>query len=752
MGKKAKVIILGLLSVSSLCVAQTTPLSQMEKLNRGLVVIPGYSGNGCFVSWRFFGTDNDNTSFDVLKDGKVISRNLYDCTNYFDKAGTSLNKYQVVTKQDGVTVDTTEVAVSLGDVCKRIPVDVPANGTIGSEEYYYNISDCSVGDVDADGEYEIMVKFSPSNAQDNSYSGYTGNVYIDCYKMDGTKLWRIDLGKNIRAGAHYNQFLVYDFDGDGKAELICKTAPGSKDAEGFYVSAVATDEVLKSSVDNRKDYRNANGYIDKGPEYLTVFNGLTGKAIHTVYYNPNRQFGLGEVKDGFIDEGWGDSYGNRCDRYLACVAYLDGPDKTPSAVMCRGYYTRAYLWAVNFDGRELKTKWLHSSVSETKVELTDADGNKITKNYTANMRPDNNGSKTVYGNGNHNLSVADVDNDGCDEIIYGSAAIDNDGNLLYATGYGHGDAMHLADHLPDRPGLEVFTVHEAAPYGWDIHDAATGEILLSGTGNGDNGRGVAADIIPGNRGSEFWSANDRRIRSALTGEVLSDVQPWYAFRLYWNGDLYEETFERHILETWNGSAMSRIYPVEGKNFGDYGKMCDGGVHYPNLLADLFGDWREEIVLWNDSELVIMTTNQESDFRVPTLMHDHVYRMGVAWQNSAYNQPPHLGYYLPDSFGTRYVFMSDGTFEQTVNIGDSISEIKCRWKNSGAPTLLKSISPDGTVTEGGVMDGFTFKRETLGSKTFTLNGKPSVYGDYKFIIRSGKNIVDGSERNDTLYRV
>lgn len=232
-------------------------------------------------------------------------------------------------------------------------------------------------------------------------------------------------------------------------------------------------------------------------------------------------------------------------------------------------------------------------------------------------------------------------------------------------------------------------------------------------------------------------------------EVLSDVQPWYAFRLYWNGDLYEETFERHILETWNGSAMSRIYPREGKSFGDYGKMCDGDVHYPNLLADLFGDWREEIVLWNDSELVIMTSNVESDFRVPTLMHDHVYRMGVAWQNAAYNQPPHLGYYLPDSFGTRYVFMTDGAFEQTVSIGDSISEIKCRWKNSGAPTLLKSIAPDGTVTEGGVMDGFTFKRETLGSKTFTLSGKPSVRGDYKFVLRSGKNVVDGSERNDTI---
>lgn len=645
--RKTKVIIFGFLFVSSLCVAQTTPLSQMEKLDRGLVVIPNYSGSGNFVSWRFLGTDSDNTSFDVLRDGKVICSDIDDRTNYSDVAGTPLSKYQIVTRKNGKKIDVTDAVVSWGEVCKKIRIDFPpvVKGP-DKVDYKYIAGDCSVGDVDGDMEYEIIVKVEPTNQHDNSHNGYTGNVYLDCYKMDGKRMWRIDFGKNIRAGAHYNQVLVYDFDGDGRSEIISKTAPDTKDGAGRYVSLASDlDEIRR--VDNGEDLRNANGKITRGHEYLTVFDGETGKAVHTVFYNPNRAFGLGGGPE-FGD--WGTpnrpdmNYANRGDRYLACVAYLGGPDKNPSAVMCRGYYTKAYLWAVDFDGKRLSTRWLHASVSETDVELTDGEGNKTFRKYTKNTRPDNEGSKTMYGNGNHNLSVGDVDGDGCDEILYGAAALDNDGNLLYATGYGHGDRMHFSDLMPDRPGLEVFDVHEAAPYGWDIHDAATGEILISATGPGDNGRGVAADVIPESRGFEFWSANDRRIRSAVTGEVLSPVKPSYDFRLYWNGDLYEETFEKADLQTWNGTGLVSLYPREGKRFADYA-IRTGGT---KLTADIIGDWREEIILRDEDGLVVFTTNLESPYRVPTLMHDHIYRMGVAWQNIAYNQPPHLGYYLPDS--------------------------------------------------------------------------------------------------------
>jgi rhamnogalacturonan endolyase len=364
--------------------------------------------------------------------------------------------------------------------------------------------------MDGDGQYEIIVKWDPSNSKDNSQDGITDNVILDCYKLDGTKLWRIDLGQNIRAGAHYTQFMVYDFDGDGMAEMMCKTAPGSKDGQGNYVNQAATDDRIKAA-DNTKSWITTSGSMDGGQEYLTVFNGETGKAIHTIAYYPNRntKAELSEAQGTFNwAVGKTDTHGyNRGDRYLAAVAYLGGQDANPSGVFCRGYYSYAYIWAVDFDGSQLKHRWLHRSDSSTQWSVVDANMQESEK-VTAQKATSGSGSNTMFSNGNHNLSVADVDGDGKDEIIWGSAAVDDDGKLLYATGFGHGDAIHLGDLNPDREGLEVFQVHEEkGTYAWDIHDAATGEILLKGGQSGvDNGRGVAADIVADTRGYEFWSA------------------------------------------------------------------------------------------------------------------------------------------------------------------------------------------------------------------------------------------------------
>ena len=722
---------------------------QMEKLSRGVVVVPAKSDNGTyngnFISWRLLGTDSPNTVFDILRDGVALTRNLAGKTNYADLGGSTSSKYSIVTKVNGEPVDTSEAVSPWKELYTTLKLDRPVGGTTPDNvAYTYSPNDCSVGDVDGDGDYEIFVKWDPSNSQDNANSGYTGNVIIDCYKLDGTKLWRVDLGPNIRAGAHYTQFMVYDFDGDGRAEMICKTAPGSTDSRNYFVSAAATDQTLRDHVDNYKDYRGSDGRVSSGPEYLTVFDGLTGKAIHTIYYNPNRRRALGEASNGYAD--WGDTYGNRGDRHLACVAWLDGPEGRPSAVMCRGYYAQAYLWAVNFDGNELTTKWVHASTSQTKVTVTDANGNSQDYNHNKNTRADNGGSKTAYGNGNHNISVADVDGDGRDEIIYGACAIDDDGRLLYATGYGHGDAIHVSDLVPSRPGLEVFDVHEGET-GWDLHDAATGEILLSWKGGGDNGRGMAADIDAQNDGFEFWSASDPAVRSCTGGASLGANGPSTNFRAYWDGDLQDELLDGGKMEKWR---TGRIYPINGKNFYNLGSSCNGTKATPNLLADIIGDWREEVVLHSDTSLVIVTTNVETDYRVPTLMHDHVYRMGVAWQNTAYNQPPHLGYYLPASIKTQYVSLAAGSMEQTVEQGDSIVPLKYVWINCGTPKLLKSVAPDGTETEGKAMDGFKFTRSTLGSnRSIALEGAPSQTGDYLFILQSGANVITGEVRNDTI---
>ena len=347
---------------------------------------------------------------------------------------------------------------------------------------------------------------------------------------------------------------------------------------------------------------------------------------------------------------WGDNYGNRSERYLACVAYLDGPDKNPSAVMCRGYYAHAYLWAVGFDGKELKTKWLHNSISTVKYEVTDSAGKKYSKVSLTNTAGNSN-SKTAYGNGNHNLSVADVDGDGCDEIIYGGCAINNDGFLMYATGMLHGDAMHVSDLLPDRPGLEVFTVHEdeAAGWGWNIHDAATGEIIHSAKGDADNGRGLAADLDGNFRGFEFCSSNDRQIRNCVTGEYISSKgQTSVNFRVYWDGDLQDELYDDKKIEKWKGTGTTRLMTLY--NYAN-SQDCNTTKHSPNLLADILGDWREEVVMRTaDNNIRIYTTDMPTQWRNYTLWHDYQYRQAMVWQMCGYNQPPHVSYFLGEMEG------------------------------------------------------------------------------------------------------
>lgn len=642
--------------------AQITPVTQMEHLNRGVVALPANSGRGNFVSWRFLGTDDSATRFDLVCNGTTIATDL-EVSNYTDASGDSSSEYQVITKVNGEIVSTSDPVKAWGEVYKKLKLDRPAKGALGGT---YSPNDCSVGDVDGDGQYEIFVKWDPSNSKDNSQSDKTDNVFIDCYQLDGTKLWRIDLGVNIRAGAHYTQFQVYDYDGDGKAELMCKTAPGSKDGQGNYVNQAATDEKIKAA-DNTKDHRTSAGRINSGQEYLTVFKGETGAAIHTIAYYPNRN-AKAELSEAAGTFNWDDrsgkndkgDYGNRGERYLAATAYLDGPDRNPSGIFCRGYYTFAYIWAVDFDGQQLKTRWLHGSDSRTTYKWMIPDENNpqrlTSKTIKGNTCFSGLNRYTMYANGNHNMSIADVDGDGKDEIIWGSAALDDDGKMLYSVGFGHGDAIHLADLDPDLPGLELFDVHEEkGTYAWDIHDAATGEIIWKGGPSGaDNGRGLAADIVAGNRGYEFWSsyggpekATDRNQNpfSAQTGKQVISQKGSMNFRIYWDGDLQDELLDGTTISKWNGSS----YVTTSLGFNG-SSSCNGTKSTPNLQVDLFGDWREEVILWSTNDnatLNIYTTNTPTTYRVPTLMHDHTYRMGICWQNTAYNQPPHLGYYLPD---------------------------------------------------------------------------------------------------------
>ena len=641
----------------------------MERLDCGLVALPA-AGKGIYLSWRLLGTDSKNVCFDIERDGKVIAHHIR-ATNFTDVKGSPAHSYRLISYQDEPKMDAPmqrEVSKPVKpwtDLYKSLPINRPEGGTAPDGRVYtYTPNDCSVGDVDGDGEYELIVKWDPSNSHDNSHDGYTGDVILDCYKFDGTQLWRINLGKNIRAGAHYTQFLVFDFDGDGKSEMICKTSTGSIDGQGRFVSESATDTEIRS-LDNAADYRNRRGRIKNGPELLTVFNGETGKAMHTIWYNPNRAFGVGRQvaegerleADGFpaYSSVWGDkdNYGNRGERYLAGVAYLDGAAHRPSAVMCRGYYTRSYLWAVDFDGKQLTTKWLHASLTPHDWVVMDGEGKVIKEAHGL--------SATAFAQGAHSLAVGDVDGDGCDEITYGSAAINHDGSLLYSTWLGHGDALHLSDLDPDRPGLEVFMVHEERPYGSDYRDARTGEILYRTLDRDDTGRGVAADIDGRHRGFEMWSLDSKEVRDCH-GKVIADdpsQMPAMNFRIYWDGDLQDELLANgripHFapyLQKWNGKKAVPLPLSNGKHLSDMGHSVSNNwtKATPNLQADILGDWREEVIYWDESDashLNIFTTNIPTEYRIPTLMHDHIYRLSVAWQNVGYNQPPHLGFYLEE---------------------------------------------------------------------------------------------------------
>jgi rhamnogalacturonan endolyase len=584
------------------CHAQVRAERLMEDLGRGVVAIRQPDGK-VYVGWRLLGTDAESIAFNLYRvtgDGQPVKLNaepIHRSTDFVDSSAdlSKPNAYTVRPIVNG-REESASASFRLGASAPARPyLAIPLRTLPG-----HTPNDASVGDLDGDGEYEIILK-QEMRPRDNSQAGSTGETKLEAYKLDGTFLWRINLGRNIREGAHYTQFLVYDFDSDGKAEVACKTADGTVDGAGQVIG------------DPKADYRNESGYVLNGPEFLTVFEGATGKALATTAYLPPR----GRVTD------WGDGYGNRVDRFLACVAYLDGV--RPSLVMCRGYYTRTVLAAWDWRGGKLSHRWTFDSDS---------------------------GHNDYRGQGNHNLSVGDVDNDGKDEIVYGACCIDDDGQGLYTTGLGHGDALHLSDIDPDRPGLEVFDIHEKPkhPHGAEFRDARTGALLWSKP-SPDVGRGVTMDIDPRHRGYEMWASGQGLAGLwNVKGESISDRKPRSCnFGVWWDGDLLRELLDGTSISKWDWEKGEehRLLNANGcaRNNGTKSNPC--------LCADILGDWREEVIWRSDDnkELRIYTTTIPSQHRLFTLMHDPQYRLSVAWQNIGYNQPTQPGFYLGDGLKT-----------------------------------------------------------------------------------------------------
>ncbi|WP_329124773.1 rhamnogalacturonan lyase [Streptomyces sp. NBC_01465] len=572
---------------------------QVEALDRGVVSVHTDAGN--LVSWRWLGTDSDTVAFNVYRAGtKLNSAPVTGSTNYFHSGAPAQADYTVRAVVNGVEQGDSVHAVQFRTGYKDVPISAPAGGTTpDGVAYTYEANDASVGDLDGDGALDFVLKWTPTNAKDNSQSGYTGNTVLDGIKLDGTRLWRIDLGKNIRSGAHYTQFQVYDYDGDGRAEVATKTADGSVDGAGKVIGSASAD------------YRNSSGYVLSGPEYLTMFNGQSGAAMGTVDYVPAR----GTVSS------WGDSYGNRVDRFLAGTAYLDGA--RPSLIMARGYYTRTVIAAWDWRGGAFTRRWTFDTSSST------------------------NSGKGYDSQGNHSLSVADVDQDGKDEIVYGSMAVDDNGSARWTTKNGHGDAMHVGDLDPSRPGLEEFKVDEdsSKPSSW-FADAKTGQVLWSTPANGDNGRGVSDDIWSGSPGAESWSSAQPDIRNTA-GTVVGRKPSSTNFLSWWDGDTTRELLDSTHIDKYGTASDTRLLTGAGVHSNNSTKAT------PSLSGDILGDWREEVV-WpttNNTALRIYSTPYETSTRITTLLHDTMYRTALAWQNTAYNQPPHPSFFIGDGMAT-----------------------------------------------------------------------------------------------------
>ncbi|MFC1600926.1 rhamnogalacturonan lyase [Candidatus Sumerlaeota bacterium] len=603
-----------LMLVCSECFGQR----QMEWLDRGVVAVR--TEEGVFVGWRLLGTEPHKLGFDVFRETagrkpvKLTRLPITGATHIIDTAAKAdmAHTYRV---QPVGKDQSRGGSFTLQAGPPRPYQSIPLKTHKG-----YVARDCSAADLDGDGQYEIILH-QRGRGKDSAHDGMTDPPIIQAYKLDGTLMWEINLGPNIREGSHYTQFMVYDLDGNGYAEMVVKTADGTVDGKGKVIGDPKANYVMK------------NGRILSGPEYLTVFDGRTGAAMDTVDYVPLRGITTHSPTSDQLHKLWGDGYGNRVNRFLACVAYLDGV--RPSVVMCRGYYTRTFLVAWDYKDGKLKQRWVFDSQSKE------------------------NKGKGYCGQGNHSVSVADVDQDGKDEIVYGGMTVDHDGTGLFTTRLGHGDAMHVSDLDPTRPGLEMFRIQEPfSDAGAHMVDAKTGEILwkIASVSHGKKkegpGRGVSLDIDPRYPGSECWVAGAGILGLySAKGEKIAEGldpkrrMPTMNMGVWWDGDVLRELLDNTKIEKWNWNAERRDLLLNSSEFGCVNNS--GTKATPCLSADILGDWREEVI-WptkDGKELRIFTTTIPTKHRFYTFMHDPQYRLSIAWQNVTYNQPPHTSFAL-----------------------------------------------------------------------------------------------------------
>ena len=661
---------------------------QMERIDRGAIAVR--KNQGYMVSWRLLGTESYQTGFNVYRGKtKLNAEPIISLTSYFDSLADLNSLYYVKAIVNEKEIPNTTAARNINQIQGEnagyfdIPIKRPSKGVNGGN---YNANDASTADLNGDGEYDIILKWDPDNAKDNSQSGITDDVYLDGYTLDGKLLWRINLGPNIRAGAHYTQFLVFDFDGNGKAEMMVKTAPGTKDASGNYISKGPA-----ANTDHSKLYRNKSGFIISGPEYLTVFDGETGLELATDEYWSVRG----------ITDSWGKSgdHTNRLDRFNATVAYIDG--SRPSAVFQRGYYGKMTMAAWNWRDGKLTRQWTFDSTTS--------------------------GNNAYSGQGNHSIHVIDVNNDGLQDIITGASVISGNGKGIHTTGMGHGDACHVTFMKKGDPRPMIYVVHESGNWGSSLRYADTGEIIFNNRADGDIGRGCAADLDPSRPGFKFWASGLGLFD--VTGSTVGSNPSSTNFVIWWDGQLSRDLMNSNRIDQWSvaGNYGTRLLTADNTTSNN------GTKSTPTLQADLFGDWREEVILrlTTNNALRVFTSTMPTSYKLYTFMHDPVYRVAVSWQNSSYNQPPHPGFYVA----------SDMDFPPPV---PNIQLISGLYRGSGKVIKNLIVSDFENSSKWSIADSLNQKTSLYGNETIYSTDIPGSYIGTEWIKTStnSKTWIDG----------
>ena len=611
------------------------------------------------ISWRLLKTDPSNVAFDIYKsvDGetevKLNEKPISNTTSWVD-ADIDVSKTNVYRVTLANQAETLCDYTFTSEMAEKFYHEIRLDMNVPDASITYSPDDIQLGDLDGDGELEIVVKREPYDGA-NQGGWNNGSTLLEAYKMDGTFLWQIDLGINIRSGSHYTSYILYDFDGDGLCEIAFRSSEGTKFGDG---------KVITDAYGNVNDYRIRQtdavgwysgasinticGLIMEGPEYISICRGYDGREITRVDNIPRGGSGSKASRAKYWSEYWGDDYGNRMDRFFIGVAYLDGiPDEAtgvrtsnPSLIISRGIYHNWQVWALDLKGNKLETRWKFDTAEHSSKWLSMC---------------------------SHSFRVADLDDDGKDEILYGSAAIDDDGSELWCTGNGHGDCLCVGKFIKDRSGLQIVASFEEPGnyngqghgYGCQVIDARDGG-LITGHGAGsttDVGRCIVADIDPDSPNFEYWSSLQEGVFSCSGSGLVSSTYPTgigggvlYNVAIYWSGQPTREMLDRACVVSYKENPdVNKTNKTRLVYFGTYGSN-DGNhstKYNPCYYGDFLGDYREEVIMGSSDmkSIYIFSTNHPTEFRLPHLMTDHNYDMSQAMQNMGYNQGTNLGYYV-----------------------------------------------------------------------------------------------------------